>query len=98
MKQIYLFGNISDQVYFNQIVRAFPNRFVHRGHIDNKQEMYEQVSDVYLSSVSETWSYIPKECEMTGVNFHGTEAIKDNFELNLSNDEIFDSWMKELER
>jgi len=99
MKKVLLFGNISDRDYYNEIMEKpefLDKRIIYMGHCDNKQEIYDSVSDVYLSSLSETWSFIPKECELTGVNFHGTEAIKNNFEQNMTNDEIVEVWKKEL--
>jgi len=97
MRKVLLFGNISDQNYFNEIWAKYSGKFIYKGHINDKQKLYNQISDVYLSSLSETWSYLPKECEMTGTNFHGTDAIKDNFELDMTNEEIVDVWVKELE-
>lgn len=98
MKYIRLFGKITDQQYFEENVRKYmsDDRVVPPMYMDNKQEMYNMVSDVYLSSKSETWSYLKPECDMTGVKFHGTEAIKDNFEQNMTNEEIVEAWKKEL--
>ena len=99
MKKILLFGNISDLTYYNEILaeeKFKDKRIIHMGHEDDKQKMYDSITDVYLSSKSETWSFIPKECDLTGVCFHGTDAIKDNFEQNMTNDEIVKHWCKEL--
>jgi len=98
MEQILLFGNISDQQYFNDVINPLIDgtRVKYVGHYDDKQGMYDQVTDVYHSSLSETFGFIEKECELTEVKYHGSDATKGNFELNMSNEEIIKSWLKEL--
>lgn len=99
MEKVLLFGNISDQNYYNAFVKPLIDgrRVQYMGHCDNKQEMYDQISHVYHSSLSETFGLVQKECELTGVQYHGNESTKDNFEQNMSNDEIIEEWKKELE-
>lgn len=64
---------------------------------EDKQSMYDSLTDVYLSSSSETWSFIKAECEVTNTTFHGTPEIEKNFPKPLlSEDEIFNIWKKEL--
>jgi len=95
---IYLFGKITDQQYYEDEVKPLIDGYTVQPpmYIEDKQKMYNMVSDVFLSSLSETWSYIVKECELTGTTFHGTEVTKGNFEQNMTNDEIVESWKQEL--
>jgi hypothetical protein len=98
MKKIYLFGKITDMQYYEQKVKPLiKNNVTFRDYLDDKQGMYNEITDVYLSSLSETWSYLPSECKMTGINFHGTKALEGNFEIEMTNEEIIKTWRKELE-
>lgn len=95
---IRIFGNITDQVYYHNEVLPLIKRYNVKmiGHVDNKQKIYDQISDVYLSSLSETWSFVKVECEMSGRNFHGTSCINGNHDLNLTEEEIISVWKKQL--
>lgn len=101
MNVIIMFGKITDMGYYKEkvepLMNANPNRILPVIYEPNKQHMYNLVSDVYLSSISETWSYIKKECELTNTTFHGTDAVKDNFEIDLTNEEIVKCWQRELD-
>lgn len=97
MKKILLFGNITDQQYYNEIVEQFKDKpIIFKGHIDNKQEVYNSITDVYHSSVSECLSCVKKECMSIGMNFHGNESTDNDGYFNISTDEIIDVWKKEL--
>ena len=99
MERVLLFGNISDQQYYNNAVEPLIDgiKVLYMGHEDDKQKMYNSISHVYHSSLSETFGLVQKECELTRVEYHGNEATKDNFEQNMTNDEIINEWCKELE-
>lgn len=102
IQDIRLFGLITDRTYLEQTLLPYVNevnKFVeikYMKFVDNKQEIYDQISDVYLSSTSESWSYLKKECEMTGRKFHGSNAVLGNHALDLTNAEILKVWKKEL--
>jgi hypothetical protein len=96
MNKILLFGNVSDAVYYKEIMSKYGSIILYNGHVDDKQNMYNQITDVYHSSLSETFGLIEKECEMTGVVYHGNEATRNNFDLNMTNEEIIESWKKEF--
>lgn len=96
MNKILLFGNVSDGVYYKEIMSKYGSIISYKGHVDDKQKIYNQITDVYHSSLSETFGLIEKECEMTGVVYHGSEATKNNFDLNMTNEEIIEAWKKEF--
>ena len=95
MNEIKLFGNITDHNYFNQYVKPLlSNRIKMVGYAENKQAMYNTLSDVYLSSRSENASLVLDECKLTSTFFHGNDNIVDG-EL-VTNMEVLSTWMKEL--
>ena len=49
--------------------------------------MYNSLTDVYHSSLSETFNLIKGECELTGINYHGLDSAESGAEY-LSNDKI----------
>lgn len=100
MERIYLYGNITDTYYYHTKVKPLiddNSNIIHKGYVEDTQNIYNEISDVYLSSISETWSYIKKECDMTGKIFHGTDAVRDNFNNEMTNDEIINKWKEVLE-
>ena len=68
----------------------------HRDQLDDKQKMYDLLTDVYHSSFSETFNFIKFECEGAGVEYHGVKSAESGAEV-LSNDEIFKLWENCLE-
>jgi hypothetical protein len=96
-EKVILFGNISDQKYYDEFVKPLLNdNVIEYGFIDNKQEMYDMISDVFLSSASEVASLVKDECETTGTNFHGNFATTHDGE-SLTNEEILEKWVEVLE-
>jgi len=100
MKKILLYGNITDVPYYEKFVRPLMMQHIniveHKGYQENKQWMYDSITDCYLSSRLETWSYIKKECDMTGTTFHGCKAVEGNHTIEMTNEEIFKNWCREL--
>lgn len=91
---IYVFGNITDMMYFEQNVASLIcDKVVMCGHVE-KQTMYDMVTDVYQSSLRETWGYVASECEMTGTKYHNFGMC--NFTGNLPKEEIVKLWKKEI--
>ena len=97
-EQVYVYGNITDQTYYQKYVSKYHmHENVHfPGFTDDKQSVYDNVTDVYQDSLSETWGYIKVECDLTSTNYHGNDSIKNNF-VSMSNKEILEKWVKELE-
>lgn len=93
-EKIYLFGNVTDINYYNEYVKNLINDdVILYGFSNNKQEMYNMITDVYQNSVRETWGYVAGECELTGTKYHSNGMC--NFEF-LSKLEIIEKWRKIL--
>lgn len=99
MRKIIIYGNIGEKAYFDRAVQPFlgqhPDLIELRGYCEDKQSIYDSVSDVYHSSLSESWGYIKGECERTGTRFHGN-ASTNGYQF-MSNQQILDRWIQELE-
>lgn len=98
--KILLFGNIMDQIYFNQMILPlrdrFPGRVVLIGYVDYPQTIYDSVDVVYHSSKRETFNYIKAECQLTGTRYEGLDSAETDAEL-LSASEILERWKSCLE-
>jgi hypothetical protein len=90
---VYLFGKISEPSYFERVI--FPllqtGRASYKGHIDNKQEMYDMVDVVYHSSKRETFNFVKAECIQTGVAYKGLNSAESNATY-WTDDRIFQAW------
>ena len=96
-EKIILFGNVTDQNYYNSKVKPLMNEnVIEYGFESDKQKMYDMVDAVFLSSKSEVASLVKDECESTGTKFYGNTAT-DHDVKNLTNDEIIKEWIKILE-
>lgn len=98
MDKVLVYGVISDQRYFEKSVAPLiDNETVQFcGYQMDKQKMYDQLTDVFQDSKSETWGYIQRECDLTGVRYHGCGTVEQNHTLALTNKQIFDIWAKKL--
>ena len=56
--------------------------------------MYDSLTDVYHSSLSETFNLIKAECDLTGTLYHGLDSAESGAEY-WDNDKILKAW-KEL--
>ena len=98
MEAIYIYGTINDERYFVEFVKPLLDKHsnvVLKGFIESKQDIYDSVSDVYMSSNSENASYVVDECIMTGTSYHLTSNIEVPVKI-LSNEDVFKIWEKEL--
>ena len=96
-EKVILFGNISDQSYYEKEVKPLlSENVIEYGFTKDKQEMYDMVETMFLSSRREVASLVKDECETTGTIFRGNFATNHNSE-NITNDEIFKRWIKILE-
>lgn len=94
---IKLFGQISDQDYFDKFVKPLLNDTIElMGHSNNKQTMYDSIGRVYHSSKGEVACLVKDECYLTNTKFFGNEETE-NEVSTLSNDEIIKLWIKLLE-
>ena len=96
-EKVYIYGGINDRNYFDTYVRQLlSDKVIHRGHVENKQLMYDEVGRVYHSSISECASLVKDECSQTNTKFFGNNATNHDVS-ELSNSEILDKWIKLLE-
>ena len=78
-KDIRIYGNNNDPQYWNNYVQPLLNKhskvvkFI--GYENDKQTVYNTLTDVYHSSLSENASLVRDECKLTEVTFHGNENI-----------------------
>ncbi len=97
METVIIFGYMKDpEYYFDKIVPLtikHAGRIKYAGFIDNKQKMYDAVSDVYVS-VSKPWSMVGQECAMTNTRFHAPGPA--SADGRMTNDQIFAIWKNEL--
>ena len=90
--KVYLFGNVTDQQYYETYVKGLiSENVILYGFCDNKQLMYDMVTDVYQNSIRETWGYVSGECEMTGTKYHSSGMC--NFEF-MKKEDIINAWRK----
>lgn len=98
MQKILIYGNVGEEDYYSlevkPLLEKYPKIIKLMGYCDDKQSIYDSVSHVYHSSISETWGYIKGECELTGTEFHGN-ASTDGY-CYMSNEEIMEMWIKKM--
>lgn len=98
MEEVFIYGTINDNRYFQEFVKPIldknPN-VVLKGFVDNRQEIYDSISDVYMSSNSENASFVVDECIMTNTSYHLNSNIVTPEKI-LSNEEAFQIWEKEV--
>jgi hypothetical protein len=71
-KDITIFGNVTDQKYYQTKVLPLIQKYHVKGpkFSENKQEMYDSITDVFFSSKLECLPYVIGECKLTGTNIH----------------------------
>ena len=96
-EQVLIYGVLSDPWCWQTQVAPLidGNKVIYKGIEDDKQKMYDSVTDVYHSSILETWGYIKGECKLTNTNYHGNKSTDGYWEL--SKEEIVKKWVTELE-
>jgi hypothetical protein len=100
METVILYGSLIDPVYYYKqitpLVKKYPGRIRFAGFIDDKQKIYDSISDVYCA-VGKPWSLLKKECLLTNTRYHGPD-ISATPEDSLTNQQIFNIWENELKR
>lgn len=101
-QKIKIYGNIGDQAYYRikvePYVKAYNNIVSLEGFCEDKQAMYDSITDVFFSSEMECLPYVIGECRMTGTALHtikGKNYVNGNYELD--NNKILEVWKKELQ-
>ena len=96
--KIYLFGNITDKSYFeNNVSHLLSDKVIHYDFMENKQEMYDMIGRVYLSSKSEVAPLVKDECDSTGTLFFGN-SVTNYHDTTLTNQEKIEKWKKVLQK
>jgi hypothetical protein len=80
--KVNLYGVVSDQQYFKESVSPLlSDKVIHKGYCNNKQFMWDSITDVYHYSKMETFGFILPEANMTNTLFHGNGSIQDDIEI-----------------
>ena len=94
---VYIFGGINDQGYYKNFVSPLlSDKVIHKGHVENKQEIYDMIGRVYQSSISECASLVKDECHLTGTKFFGNTSTN-HLVSELSNTDILNKWKELIE-
>lgn len=95
--KVNLYGVVSDQQYFKESVSPLlSDKVIHKGYCNNKQFMWDSITDVYHYSKMETFGFILPEANMTNTIFHGNGSIQDDIEI-WNNEDILNAWKGILE-
>lgn len=96
METAIIYGHLADPIYyFNEVkpvVEQHPGKVKFAGFVDDKQKLYDSVSDVYCSA-SKPWSTVRLESALTGTRFHGPNSAGTG---PTSNDRILGVWVEAL--
>jgi len=96
METVILYGYMVDPVYYysriEPLTKKYPGRIRYAGFIDDKQKMYDSVSDVYCA-VNKPWSLVKRECRLTGTRYHGPDPHTGE---SMTDDQIFAVWKDHL--
>ncbi len=97
MEAVVIYGYLIDPIYYyskiETLTKKYPGRIRFAGFMDNKQRMYDSISDVYRT-VAKPWSLIKGECLLTNTRYHGPDSH--DKENSMTNDQIFAVWKSEL--
>ena len=97
-EKIYLFGNITDINYYENFVKPkISDNIILMGHVENKQQMYDMIGKVYISSKSEVACLVKDECYSTGTEFCGNDVTSHEPNV-LTNNEIIENWINIFEK
>jgi len=93
--KVLLFGEVTDMPYFNATMVGWvtAQKATLMPHEDNKEAMYKKVSEVYHSSIRETYGLVEAECTLAGIPFNGPR----NNQIILEDEEILDRWKQILD-
>ena len=96
-EKVYLFGKIADYNLFDNYIKPLiGDKVIHFGFTENKQQMYDMIGRVYHTSKGEIACLVKDECYSTGTKFFGNEETE-NEVSTLTNDEVLNLWLKEIE-
>lgn len=102
MNEVRIYGNVTDHEYYEREVKYLYEKYFPKikmmGYQENKQKIYDEVTDVYQDSLCESFGLVYQECLKTGIKYHGNGVVESNFEnFKLMNEEaILQQWKKIL--
>lgn len=91
---VFLFGLVTDKSYYENCVLPLINEYTqveYPTYMEDKQKMYDKITDVYHYAKNESWGYVKAECEKTGTYFHSNGCVGKDVEV-WSNDKIIETW------
>jgi len=93
-KEVLLFGKITDDSYFiNKVKPLLSEKVKFKGYLENKQEIYDSVEAVFLSSKSEVDPLVKGECYLTGTKFYGNKNTNKGNKPS-TKEEVFNKWVR----
>lgn len=92
-KKVHLYGMVTDQEYYKECVNQYviEGKAIIKGYETSTQKVYDSLTDVYHSSLSETFNLIKAECDLTGTSYHGLDSAESGAEY-WDNDKILKAW------
>ncbi|MES2677053.1 MAG: hypothetical protein V4612_01890 [Pseudomonadota bacterium] len=97
-EQVIIYGFMQDPVYFYKqiepIMKSSAGKIKLAGFVQDYQEIFDRISDVYFYPTQKVVSDLPRYCQMASVNFHGNQNVLKMQHANES--EIIKIWTKEL--
>lgn len=101
MDTVIVYGYLLDPVYYYRkiepLTKTYPGKIRFAGFIDNKQKLYDSLSDVYCAA-DKAGNMIKRECRLTNTRFHGPDGSQDSSheKESMTDDQIFRVWENEL--
>lgn len=94
-KQVLVYGTVGHQDYwYEEVAPLIDGKVVQfLGYEENKQAIYDSISDLYIGSSSETFSLTANEAKRAGVKLHSETTV---LLSDTTNEEIYKMWIKEL--
>jgi hypothetical protein len=99
-KKVLIYGKITDKSYYDNFVQPLLMKYKNILYLDycnNKQQMYDSCTDVYNTSLMESWGYMKAECQLTDTIFHNiSNSVEKDVEV-WDKKRILNEWIKQLE-
>ncbi len=95
--EVYLYGGVLSENYFNQEVKPLLDKHknvIHKGYADSKQLMYDSIDHVYHFAKEEIACFVLGECKLQNIPCTYGEGTYD-YEM-FSNEEVLAKWKEVL--
>jgi hypothetical protein len=74
METLIIFACMDDAEWYystiEPIIKNYPDKIIYAGFLQNRQKIYDSISDVYDLSASNISAIIKNECKLTGTIYH----------------------------